>query len=111
MKRFQYHAGKQGGAHNNVKDIHKVTFEVSMDFGNILNQKSEQYSLHGVIYHHGNVMRSGHYSADVCIDGVWYNFDDAGVAKMLITPAEIEKGRDPNVGVTPYMLFYLRNGE
>jgi ubiquitin carboxyl-terminal hydrolase 10 len=75
------------------------------------------YRLYGVLYHHGESARNGHYTVDVlhpAPDGdnggeeVWLNFD--GEAVSAVRHEDVFGGHD-NERVDdrcPYMLFYCR---
>ena len=74
------------------------------------------YKLYGVLYHHGESARSGHYTVDVLYrngDGntgeVWLHIDDEAVNPMRHEDVFGEHGteRDADEGCA-YLLFYCR---
>eukprot|EP01116_Phalansterium_solitarium_P013976 TRINITY_DN31453_c0_g1_i1.p1 TRINITY_DN31453_c0_g1~~TRINITY_DN31453_c0_g1_i1.p1 ORF type:complete len:920 (+),score=284.56 TRINITY_DN31453_c0_g1_i1:25-2784(+) len=59
------------------------------------------YSLYGVLVHHGDSMRSGHYYSYVkSAAGIWYCMDDDSVRQVSAQEALTQRA---------YILFYVRN--
>ncbi|KAJ1872770.1 hypothetical protein LPJ55_002854 [Coemansia sp. RSA 990] len=66
-------------------------------------QRSRQYRLSGVIYHHGSDASGGHYTCDVVRAGdEWVRFDDVDISGLAGVDAALEEKKDR----TAYILFY-----
>ena len=44
-----------------------------------VNEKLDELSLQGIIWHHGDKMDTGHYTAMVKHDGIWYHTNDQNI--------------------------------
>jgi len=100
--------------HGHAKKINKkVEYELEFEIPKSVisddaEEQKNEYSLTGVIYHHGSTPSSGHYTCDVFnkSNGKWYSIDDDKVRES--SKAEVLKcGGDTSK--TAYILLYSRN--
>ena len=74
------------------------------------NPGSTVYRLHAIVCHHGETIDTGHYTALVLRDGMWYHIDDAPpTATVINLPAELPADGSL-VHANPYIFFYVRDG-
>ena len=60
------------------------------------------FDLQGIIWHHGSTCNTGHYTADVKVDNIWYSANDTCVKES----ATFECKSDGNVA--PYIVVYKK---
>ena len=82
--------------HNKLTNRHIIVNEQ-------LGISGESYNLHGIIYHIGHSMNSGHYFAEIQINGIWYRADDTSI-RQIGTPSDFSYSK------TPYILLYRKGG-
>ena len=89
----------------------KINYDNNIDLSEI---GGSQYDLKAVIYHHGNSIESGHYTAHCREDGGWVYYDDrsATYVRNLGEPSpEYQPGHHENYQEKCYILFYQLNEE
>eukprot|EP01094_Clydonella_sp_ATCC50884_P007244 TRINITY_DN1641_c0_g1_i1.p1 TRINITY_DN1641_c0_g1~~TRINITY_DN1641_c0_g1_i1.p1 ORF type:complete len:336 (+),score=133.48 TRINITY_DN1641_c0_g1_i1:97-1008(+) len=95
LKRFEWLPPKP-----RCKISTEVRFPSVLDVGRYTTRaKSCEYSLFGLITHHGTTTRSGHYTACCLNEGKWFQYDDSKVKPL--TPEAV-------LDLEAYMLFYRR---
>ena len=80
-------------------DLQKKLDGLHFDINKKLFLNNQIYILHGIIYHIGEHINSGHYLAEVLIEDQWYETNDQSI-KQISEPSR----HDPFK--TPYILLY-----
>jgi ubiquitin C-terminal hydrolase len=62
----------------------------------------DSFKLHGIIYHYGIHLNTGHYTSAVNINGTWFTFDDSVVKNGVSLSCTDEDD------IVPYILMYKR---
>ncbi|QLL34959.1 hypothetical protein HG536_0H03340 [Torulaspora globosa] len=81
----------------------------SISCKNAQRVEDKQYSLSGIIYHHGSSPDGGHYTADVYHDETdkWYRIDDVNITE--VQKDDVLKGGEEGPGSrTAYILMYQK---
>jgi ubiquitin C-terminal hydrolase len=79
FKRFSYSNGRAYKLNHFVEFPFKFTIQI----GRGASEQHLQLSLRGIIVHHGNSPRKGHYSSFCRLsDDLWYHFDDTRVTQV-----------------------------
>lgn len=81
----------------------------SISHKNAQRVEENQYSLSGIIYHHGSSPDGGHYTADVYHDETdkWYRIDDVNITE--VQKDDVLKGGEEGPGSrTAYILMYQK---
>ena len=81
----------------------------SISSTNALRDEDRQYSLSGVIYHHGLSSDGGHYTADVYHKETdkWYRIDDINITEVQ-KDSVLKGGEDGVDSRTAYILMYQK---
>jgi len=98
LKRFAYdfETNESHKLHNDIEVPAVLTMPKS------LTKQSNKYNLFAIIYHHGQKLSTGHYTADVkTVNNWWCGCDDE---RIWITADRNEKCHGTR---TPYLLLYL----
>ncbi|QLQ82080.1 hypothetical protein HG537_0G03350 [Torulaspora globosa] len=89
---------------------HELTIPIeSISCKNAQRVEDKQYSLSGIIYHHGSSPDGGHYTADVYHDETdkWYRIDDVNITE--VQKDDVLKGGEEGPGSrTAYILMYQK---
>ena len=132
-REYMCNLGKHGGCHkvdtcsksshiNELKDVLIVQLLIftydsnpnSHSFGHkrkifpnlIVNQEIDQYSLQGIIWHHGSNVDSGHYTSMIKHNDTFYHISDADELNNYPVDKFHCTSDDQSV---PYLLFYTKN--
>ena len=68
-------------------------------YKNVMTVNGQNYMLHGIVYHAGQYLHSGHYVARVRNDNEWTQFDDTSIKSF-------KRVNDDIGNLMPYLLFY-----
>lgn len=99
LKRFAFSATGGGKISKHIHFPDRLTIPASL-LGPYATrgERERSYKLFGVVEHHGKVLSSGHYTASVKRDDIWYHVDDTTITTTSLS-AVLRK--------QAYLLFYL----
>ena len=73
-----------------------------MNIDETISLYGDSFKLHGIIYHHGIHLNTGHYTSSVDINGTWFTFDDSVVSNGVSLSCT------NNDHTVPYIVMYKR---